>query len=253
MKANYHTHTYRCGHAKGSDREYVENAIKGGLKVLGFADHCPFVYNDGYVSTMRMKLSEVEGYFRSLSDLKQEYKNEITIYIGLECEYIPELKQNQDKLLSDYPLDYKIMGEHYINPENRGRYAAFCRQEGFFKEYIDTIIEGFGVGDYRYLAHPDLFCYADEQPDYVEQYTRLCAFLKERDIPLEYNLLGFSEGRWYPSDSFYKIAAKVGNKLIIGCDAHEPGVLSDKSLHEKCLDSAKKYGMEIIEFLPGLK
>ncbi len=27
---NFHTHTYRCHHAKGSDREYVEAAIKAG-------------------------------------------------------------------------------------------------------------------------------------------------------------------------------------------------------------------------------
>lgn len=41
MLANYHTHTFRCRHALGEDREYIEHAIDGGLKVLGFSDHCP--------------------------------------------------------------------------------------------------------------------------------------------------------------------------------------------------------------------
>ena len=27
MIANYHTHTWRCSHAAGSEREYVEQAI----------------------------------------------------------------------------------------------------------------------------------------------------------------------------------------------------------------------------------
>ena len=27
MLANYHTHTYRCNHARGEDREYIEHAI----------------------------------------------------------------------------------------------------------------------------------------------------------------------------------------------------------------------------------
>ena len=31
MIANYHTHTFRCGHAKGEDRAYVETAIERGL------------------------------------------------------------------------------------------------------------------------------------------------------------------------------------------------------------------------------
>ncbi len=39
--ANYHTHTKRCRHAVGEDREYVEAAIEAGLKVLGFSDHTP--------------------------------------------------------------------------------------------------------------------------------------------------------------------------------------------------------------------
>ena len=38
MIANYHTHTWRCRHADGTEREYVERAIEGGLKILGFSD-----------------------------------------------------------------------------------------------------------------------------------------------------------------------------------------------------------------------
>ena len=33
MIANYHTHTWRCRHADGTEREYVERAIEGGLKI----------------------------------------------------------------------------------------------------------------------------------------------------------------------------------------------------------------------------
>lgn len=31
MLANYHTHTVRCHHAKGTEREYIEHAIEQGL------------------------------------------------------------------------------------------------------------------------------------------------------------------------------------------------------------------------------
>lgn len=36
LTTNFHTHTTRCNHAAGEDRQYVEEAIKGGLKVLAF-------------------------------------------------------------------------------------------------------------------------------------------------------------------------------------------------------------------------
>lgn len=40
LKANYHTHTYRCQHAYGSEREYIEAAIRMGIAELGFQTMC---------------------------------------------------------------------------------------------------------------------------------------------------------------------------------------------------------------------
>ena len=67
MIANYHTHTWRCNHATGTEREYVENAIKGGLKILGFSDHTPMPYPNGFRCKNRMFLSQMDGYVDSLN------------------------------------------------------------------------------------------------------------------------------------------------------------------------------------------
>ena len=37
-KANYHTHTSRCHHAEGSEREYIENAIDIVVQVSRLSD-----------------------------------------------------------------------------------------------------------------------------------------------------------------------------------------------------------------------
>lgn len=39
--------------------------------------------------------------------------------------------------------------------------------------------------------------------------SRLCAYAKEKDMPLEFNLLGFMSGRHYPNESFWKIARNI--------------------------------------------
>ena len=70
MIANYHTHTRRCGHAVGEDREYVEYAIERGLKVLGFSDHVPMPFPDGHESRFRVPLGQLEDYVRSVLDLR---------------------------------------------------------------------------------------------------------------------------------------------------------------------------------------
>ena len=252
MIANYHTHTWRCKHCVGDDRQFVEEAIKGGLKILGFADHVPYVYENGFVSSVRMKPSEADEYFHTLSSLREEYKKDIKIYIGFEAEYIPVLMKTQDDFLRDYPLDYMIMGQHYSLPEYEAKHYMRGTESCELAEYVDMVIEGLSSGRYRYLAHPDMPKVKEKDERFTEEFTRLCKFLKENDIPFETNMLGYVMKRNYPSDEFMRIAASVGAKTIIGCDAHNPVFLSDRENHSAVRRYAESFGLEIIDILPGL-
>ena len=78
---NYHTHTYRCRHAGGTDRDYVEAAIAAGLTTLGFSDHSPMVFTTDHKSSFRMSLEETPGYFESLLQLREEYKDRILAFL----------------------------------------------------------------------------------------------------------------------------------------------------------------------------
>ena len=124
MKANYHTHTTRCQHAFGEDREYVEEAIRAGLRILGFSDHCPWIYKSDYVSNIRMTPQETDDYFLSLEKLRREYEKDIDIFIGFESEYLPELMEKQDAFLKDYPVDYMILGQHFLDSESDFNYSG---------------------------------------------------------------------------------------------------------------------------------
>ena len=253
MLANYHTHTSRCRHARGEDREYVEHAVSHGMKVLGFSDHCPWIFEDGYVSGTRMLPSELDGYFSSIEALKKEYAGDIKLYIGFEAEYIPEQMEAQDRLLADYPVDYMILGQHFTHREPLSPYTGFPTDDaGELVLYVDQCIEGMESGRYKYLAHPDLLNFTGSPELYEEHFTRLCRYLKEHDIPVEINLLGVREGRHYPSDRFLSIAQKVGNTAIIGCDAHFPEALSDPEPMRVCRLIAEKYELPLVEFLPGM-
>ena len=39
---NYHTHTYRCGHALGNEYEMVEAALHEGYQELGMSCHIAY-------------------------------------------------------------------------------------------------------------------------------------------------------------------------------------------------------------------
>ena len=103
MLANYHTHTTRCGHAVGEDREYVETAIRRGLKVLGFSDHVPMAFPDGRESRFRVPIRQLEEYVTSVLDLRAEYKGDIDVRLGFEAEYYPDLFESMLALIAPIP------------------------------------------------------------------------------------------------------------------------------------------------------
>lgn len=248
MIANYHTHTKRCRHAVGEDREYVEAAIGSGIQILGFADHCPWVFRDDYVSTMRMTPAQVDGYFYSLESLKKEYEKDIRIYIGLESEYCAELLDGQTKLLEPYPLDYMIMGQHFLGVENYSIYSGSKTTDpAVIKTYVDMVQEGLSTEKYLYVAHPDLLHFVGDDAVYRQEMKRLCETLKEKDIPIEINLLGFSEGRHYPSERFLSIAEEVGNKAILGVDAHSPQHLRNQQAVREAEELCKKFHLPLVD------
>ena len=88
-KCNFHSHTVRCQHAVGEEREYVEEAIKEGFEVIGFSDHSPYLFKNGYVSRIRMTMYQLEDYVKTIEALKKEYREDITIFLALEMEYFP--------------------------------------------------------------------------------------------------------------------------------------------------------------------
>ena len=85
MKNNYHTHTMRCNHAIGSDREYVEAAIAAGLTELGFSDHSPYIFKDGHISGFRMTTKAYGEYVDSIAALREEFK---LLHKGKLCDKI---------------------------------------------------------------------------------------------------------------------------------------------------------------------
>lgn len=97
-QTNFHTHTWRCNHANGSDEEYVLEAIENDFEILGFADHCCWKYDSGFVPWIRMKEQEFPHYKSSIMNLKKKYAKDINIRLGMEAEYFP------DKM--DWMLDF---------------------------------------------------------------------------------------------------------------------------------------------------
>lgn len=248
MYANYHSHTWRCGHAAGTEKEYVEQAIAAGLKVLGFSDHTPYPFHDGYVSTIRMKPGQLEDYVNTVLSLKKEYQNDIQIHLGLEVEYYPALFDELLKLVSGYPIEYFLLAQHFLGNEAGEFYSGSeTKNPDHLIRYCDQIIEAFERGCFTYLAHPDLIHFTGDPEVYDRQIRRLLREAGKRSIPLEINFLGLHEKRHYPNPAFWKIVGEEGNDVIFGVDAHKPSALQDPRTLQEAMAMVRTYGLHLLE------
>lgn len=247
----YHTHTSRCRHADGTDEEYVMKAIAEGVRVLGFSDHAPYIYPDGYESYYKMLPDEATEYFDSIRKLAEKYSDKIKILIGYEAEYYPEL---WDRTLGfwkeDCRPDYLILGQHYITEEyakSAVHSMTGTDDPAMLKRYVDLIIAGVNTGRFTYVAHPDVISFRGDMSIYDREMRRMLSALKEREMPIEINLLGMNQGRNYPSDRFFRIASEYDLPVILGCDAHSPSRVAVKDEIKMAHDFADRLGLRLVD------
>lgn len=232
QKFNYHTHTYRCGHADNNmkDEEYVKEFIKKGFKKIAFTDHCPEKQIIDKRSNMRMQYSQIEEYLRSIKSLKNKYKDEIEIETGFEIEYLPgqeenllELKRMTDKL---------VLGQHFIYADNNTDLKIFRKDKFSAKElikYANYIKKAIELNIPDIIAHPDLYMLDREIFGQAEKETAeiICQAAEKYDIPLEINLSEPSmylsklkDTIKYPCKEFWNVASNYNVRVIYGVDAH---------------------------------
>ena len=71
---SYHNHTSRCGHAQPntSIEEYIQEAIKGGIKIIAFTDHMPIPGEFNKEEKMRMDMAEIDSYLDEIKFFREK-------------------------------------------------------------------------------------------------------------------------------------------------------------------------------------
>lgn len=248
MIANYHSHTTRCNHAKGTEEEFVRCALDRGLKLFGFSDHTPQFFPGNYYSYMRMFPEQLGGYCAAVRQLQKKYEGQLQIPLGLEAEYYPGTWNELLPRLRDAGIEYLIMGQHWLGDEQNEPYTGHpTADEHMLKRYCRQVMEGLDTGAFTYLAHPDLMNFVGDRSIYRKYMGQLCRFARQADIPLELNLLGIRSGRHYPNVEFFALAAEEGCKIILGMDAHEPRHIQETETEQKALEIVRHFGLNLLE------
>lgn len=248
MDYNFHTHTYRCRHAKDTEEEYIRCAIEGGIRHMGFADHAPLRFADGFESTFRVPVDSAREYCETIAALREKYKGKIELYIGFEMEYFSEMFEEMLANVCSYGAEYLILGQHYYAPEHPHGSHSFQPHSdpADMRAFAASLVEAMGKGVFTYVAHPDMFRYTGDPAVYKEESRRICIAARETDTPLEINFLGIRDNRIYPNEDFWQIAGEEQSPVTFGFDAHDAPAACDRASLPRAMELVEKYNLRYI-------
>ena len=248
MIANYHSHTVRCNHAVGTEREYVENAIARGLKIFGFSDHTPQYFPGGYCTFMRMHTYELPEYCADIRSLQREYRDQIQIHTGLEVEYYPAFWADLLPRAQDAGVEYMILGQHWLGNEiNEPGITVATDDVQRLRRYCHQVMDALDTGKFTYIAHPDVLNFVGERNIYKKHMRELVCAAKQSGTPLEVNLLGMASGRHYPNETFFEVVAEENCPVILGMDAHAPKHILNTAIENKAVEMVQRLGLTLLE------
>ncbi|PHS59026.1 MAG: histidinol phosphate phosphatase [Sulfurimonas sp.] len=233
MIVDLHNHTTLCNHAEGSMSQYIDNAIKCGVKYFGFSEHAPMYFDSKY----RMSFDEMPLYIKKVLELKQLYKNDINILLGLEVDYI---KNHMDDRVLNAKVDYLIGSVHFIdewgfdNPEFIGNYENEDINV-IWQKYFNTIENMAKSKLFDIVGHFDLIKIFKFMPTiYIKDLAKNALLaIKEADMTLELNVAGYRKPvkEAYPSKELLELAYEMDIPICFASDAHAPeqvGLFNEK-------------------------
>lgn len=240
MNFDLHTHHFRCGHADGSIRDYIEAAIAADLDVIGISDHTPYFGSPSEQEFPRIAMakSELVHYVEEVLALQKEYEGRIDVLLGIESDYFPQHAELYRRTLAAHPFDYIIGSVHSVDDVsifNKSRWKGLGPEQKLASktEYYRLIAESARSGMFQILGHIDAM--KGNYPQFSEipaprEIDECLRVIGECGTAIEINTSGGTKlcGGWYPSDEILERALHFGVEVTFGSDAHKPSRVADQ-------------------------
>ena len=244
MLANFHTHCTYCD-GKDTPEDVVLAAIEKGFYAIGFTSHGNTPFDAEYC------MQDTEGYIACISALKDKYKKQIQIYLGLE--------EDMHAIVDRRRFDYIIGSSHYLHIDGRylpldSGYACFqrCLRECADDPLKLAQIYFEGFCDYIHKRKPDIVGHFDlitkyeecqkslylENRRYVELASRYIAYAAESGCVFEVNTGAMARVLRtgpYPQADLLHVLKKHNAPLILSSDCHSAEKLDFGFDQAQCL------------------
>jgi len=252
-----HTHTIFCD-GKTDVETMCEAAYAKGFALIGFSSHAPITKKTGMTTVWHMKDEKLDEYIGTVTAARKRWKGKLTVFLGLEVDYIKGFCGPADRDIQELPLDYIIGSTHYVvSPKDGAPFNIdtwpedFCEVMDFFNNdgkafceaYFDAFNSMVSAGGSDILGHLDLLkknnsrhnFFSPEEIWYGENLVntadkiaaaRSDAEKNGRRVPVvELNTNCMIRGYHpepYPSPAMMSLLAERNIPLVMNADAHNP-------------------------------
>ncbi len=252
IKSNLHTHTPYCD-GKSTIEEIILGAIDKGFESIGFSGHS---YTD-FEPEPSMNECETERYIKDIYNMKEKYKGQIEIYLGIEQDvYSPKPQFKPDYIIGS--VHYLKMGEDMASvdgSEERAKDAVDRYFSGdwlaFAEKYYETARMAAEITNADIIGHFDLVTKFNEGNKYFdENHIRYrTAAIDALRYEIEHcNLFEVNTGAIYrkkrgtpyPAEFLLREINRLGGEIIFSSDSHDANSLGYR--FPEAVEIAKKCG-----------
>ena len=225
---DYHIHTKLCGHAIGEPGDYVREAIRKGLREIGFSDHMPLLrIRDKHLT---MEPDQLPHYVSLINELRHSDCG-ITVRLGIEMDYFPDQMTEIWAAAEGIEFDYVYGAVHYIDGWGFGdsrRLSSYQSRDPdeTYERYFDLFCKAAREGGFDIMAHPDLVkkhgIVSTVPMD--DMYETAARTLRDAGVAIEINTSGLRmrAAEPYPGRTFLEVCTRHGVAVTLGSDAHAP-------------------------------
>ena len=106
FRADYHLHTNASSDSDAKAEDMIEKAISMGFDEIALTDHVDF--DDRYTYT------DYNEYIPKFHKLKEKYKNDIELVLGVEIGLDNKAKEKVNDFALSFPFDFIIGSSHSV-------------------------------------------------------------------------------------------------------------------------------------------
>jgi histidinol-phosphatase (PHP family) len=233
-----------CHHASDSLEKIVQAYIEKEYSWVGITEHTPPIREDLlYPDEKKAGLmpddlnQQFSEYIKECRRLQEKYRDQITLFVGMEIETYSGYEQLVTNLLEKFCPDYIVGSVHFVDDipfdysqEEYGRAvravggieSLYCRyfdqQYAMLQRLMPAVVGHF---DLIRLFDPDYETRL-QHPDIVSRIDRNLMFIEKNNLILDYNLRALLKGAKEPyvSRTILEKARDLGIAVVPGDDAH---------------------------------